>query len=624
MKQVFYRTVVWVSAAILLFMMTPMNAIGIVSFGVLMIAVLLLVMQMPSTWDCIRRTGKGYSIFFALCCSFAAGMCFFDMWKESTLLGMIAQMIGLQGVVLPMILAFVGSLAATLSVSALLGYAYKLDCDEKEQITKKPVGLKELLVLLLCAICVITIGSKSSPIYPLNDWMDANCYFTVGKSMLHGKVLYRDIFEHKGLYMYILHTMAYLISNTTFFGVYVFEIVAAFAFLLIAYNTARLHSSESVIWLMPVFAAMVYTTGSFAHGGSAEEYCLPFLAYAMYVGLKSLRRECPLTMKEYFMIGLTSGCILWTKYTMLGYYVGWIIVPAYVTMRSSGFRTLVKALGMIVLGVMLASIPVIFYFGVNDAFGDLWEVYFFDNIFRYGAESKVAEDATLLQNLLAGLNTALIYNTFMFQSMIFGAGYLAVKRESKMVLFAVSSFIGLFLLTYSGGRPYMYYGMPFAVFSVMVLPEMNAIIVGFQRRFGKPIQAVLLACGIAILVLGNNNAYMLGMDQQELPQYQFAEVIESVEEPTLLNYGFLDGGFYTVCDIVPTCKYFCCTNVPLPEMMQVQNEYVQQGLTDFVVTRNTPGDFKLYDCVAQAVYYHEGENHTYYLYALKTLGLKCI
>lgn len=612
------------SSAILLFMMTPMNLMGIVSFSLLMIAALLLAIQMPDVWGDVRKAAGGFSACFALCCGLAAGMCFFDMWKESTLLGKIAQMMGLQGPVLTMFFAFAGSLVASLSVFALLGYLHDLPALSEERSERQALNTKACLILLVCAVCTITIASKSSPLYPLNDWMDVNCYFTVGKSMLHGKVLYRDIFEHKGLYMYILHAVAYLISHTTFFGVYLLEIAAAYAFLLITYKTARLFCSEKVIWLMPVYSAMVYTTGSFAHGGSAEEYCLPLLAYAMYVGLRALKKNRPLTMMECLIIGLTSGCILWIKYTMLGYYLGWFIVFAYMAMCSGRVRMLAREVGTIVLGVTLVSIPVVIYFGVNGALGNLWEVYFYDNIFRYGAESKVAEDATLLQNLGAGLNTAFIFNTFMFQSMILGTGYLAVKREYKMLILSVASFTGLFLLTYSGGRPYMYYGMPFAVFSVMVLPGMNAIVVEFQKRFGRCVQVAMLACGIAVLVLGNNNAYMLGMDRQKLPQYQFAEIIGSVKEPTLLNYGFLDGGFYTVCDIVPTCEYFCCTNVPLPEMMQTQNEYAQRGMTDFIVTRNIPGDFELYDCVAQAEYYHEGEIHTYYLYALRTLGMKSI
>ena len=65
----------------------------------------------------------------------------------------------------------------------------------RRQLRSAAISRRELLVLFVTALCAITICSKSSPLYPMNDWVDANCFFTVGRSMLSGKVLYRDIFE---------------------------------------------------------------------------------------------------------------------------------------------------------------------------------------------------------------------------------------------------------------------------------------------------------------------------------------------------------------------------------------------------------------------------------------------
>ena len=75
------------------------------------------------------------------------------------------------------------------------------------------------------ALCVLIstvflgICTRSSPLYPLNDWVDSNCFFTVGKAMMNGKVVYRDIYEQKGILLYLIHGLGYLISNTTFLSV---------------------------------------------------------------------------------------------------------------------------------------------------------------------------------------------------------------------------------------------------------------------------------------------------------------------------------------------------------------------------------------------------------------------
>ena len=57
-------------------------------------------------------------------------------------------------------------------------------------------------MILISAIVTITVFSKSSPLYPLNDWVDANCFLTTGKALLSGQVLYRDVYEQKGPLLY--------------------------------------------------------------------------------------------------------------------------------------------------------------------------------------------------------------------------------------------------------------------------------------------------------------------------------------------------------------------------------------------------------------------------------------
>ena len=99
---------------------------------------------------------------------------------------------------------------------------------------------------------------------------------------------------------------------------------------------------------------------------------------------------------------------------------------------------------------------------------------------------------------------------------------------------------------------------------------------------------MLGAVCLAIMLNTCPNIYLLKYQKDDMPQYKFDKIISEVDNPTLLNYGFLDGGFYTVSDIMPTCKYFCGLNIPYPEIQETQDYYVKNGLTDFVVTYNEP------------------------------------
>ena len=43
-----------------------------------------------------------------------------------------------------------------------------------------------LLFACLASYSVLAVCSKSSFLYPMNDWVDVNCFFTVGRGILHG------------------------------------------------------------------------------------------------------------------------------------------------------------------------------------------------------------------------------------------------------------------------------------------------------------------------------------------------------------------------------------------------------------------------------------------------------
>lgn len=145
-------------------------------------------------------------------------------------------------------------------------------------MTTRMAQLKRSIWCLGAATLVLVLCSKTSPLYAFNDWMDANIFFTMGKSMLSGKVLYRDVFDHKGPVLYLLYGLGWLLDQTGFIGVFVLEICGFAVFLGLGLCTAELLRGKPLhpVWCL-VPAAAVAACRAFSHGGSAEELLLPFL-----------------------------------------------------------------------------------------------------------------------------------------------------------------------------------------------------------------------------------------------------------------------------------------------------------------------------------------------------------
>ncbi len=126
---------------------------------------------------------------------------------------------------------------------------------------------------------------------------------------------------------------------------------------------------------------------------------------------------------------------------------------------------------------------------------------------------------------------------------------------------------------------------------------------------GGGVCAALSVAGIAAaaawcLLLSPNRA-LRGRTAESLPQLQFAEIIRQTPNATLLNYGTLDGGFYTAAGVLPPCRYFCVTNMPLQDQWQQQWDLLDAAAVDYVGgpdRRSGQNDYPIYHCVASQTY----------------------
>ena len=107
----------------------------------------------------------------------------------------------------------------------------------------------------------------------------------------------------------------------------------------------------------------------------------------------------------------------------------------------------------------------------------------------------------------------------------------------------------------------------------------------------------------------------MNVPKEELPQFRFAEIIRHSEDRSLLNHGFLDGGFYFAAESLPEQRFFCTLNNDLPEMTDEHRACIREGKTAFVVTRMRElEDSENYQLVDQASMLFEGRSWDYYLY----------
>ena len=91
------------------------------------------------------------------------------------------------------------------------------------------------------------------------------------------------------------------------------------------------------------------------------------------------------------------------------------------------------------------------------------------------------------------------------------------------------------------------------------------------------------------------------------------ELDPNVLKMTLLNLGFLDGGFYLAAGAEPENRYFCTLNMDLPAMQEEHDRLIREGGADFLVVRSRNAAYPGYTTVDTASFPFEGREWTYHL-----------
>jgi len=85
----------------------------------------------------------------------------------------------------------------------------------------------------------------------------------------------------------------------------------------------------------------------------------------------------------FFWNGLIAGCILWIKFSLLGFWAGWLLAFVINLVLEKRIHQAVKGIGAFLLGMLVATLPWVIYFGVNHAIPDWINTYFVINMTGY-------------------------------------------------------------------------------------------------------------------------------------------------------------------------------------------------------------------------------------------------
>jgi 4-amino-4-deoxy-L-arabinose transferase-like glycosyltransferase len=224
------------------------------------------------------------------------------------------------------------------------------------------VGL--LALAILAALLALLPHSPSRVILPDRD---QGVFLYAGQQMLDGKLLYREVWDHKPPLIHVLYALGQMIGGR--WGVWALEVISLAAAGALAFLGLRRAVGGWAAGLA-VAGGLFSLAPLLVESGLTEEFGLPWQFAGLLAFLKLV--EGRPTRGWGLLFGLSAGVALLWKQSLVGV---WLAAGLYWLLRAalSGRRLEIPGLGWMALGAMLPLAITGLAFAAQGGLADLWD-----------------------------------------------------------------------------------------------------------------------------------------------------------------------------------------------------------------------------------------------------------
>lgn len=222
----------------------------------------------------------------------------------------------------------------------------------------------------------------SSPLLNLISG-DSSIFMTAGRGILHGKLLYVDLFDNKGPVIFLIEAVTQWIHDGLL-SVWVLELLCMFLSLFTLYQTVRMVTGRALSFFV-MLCYISYTIWLIEGGNITEVYSNPFSILALYFMTRVFTGEAARVKPWYgFWLGVGFALLVLMRATNAVVIVGVTAVLAVFLLLQKEYKTLFLNMGTFLGGAALVILPLCIYFIAHGAFYDFLYGTFLFNVLYSG------------------------------------------------------------------------------------------------------------------------------------------------------------------------------------------------------------------------------------------------
>ena len=261
----------------------------------------------------------------------------------------------------------------------------------------KKLSLRELLYLIILFFILtglmLIFSTSTSPLYPNEYGYDSAFFRFIGDSILKGKTIYKDIWDHKGPVFYFLQAIGALhgTRNEKISLIFVMQICSLAASVYIMDRTDRLeaktkHQRLRFALLLTCALSVCFTFFSGGEAGNlTEEWSFVPICFSLFLFVKYALNasQIPTHPCRYaFWHGINFALLAFTRINnAISICAGIVIIGIYLIYKRQ-WKNIFQNILSGVLGIAIITIPVMLYFQQKHALNDMLFAVFGFN-FRY-------------------------------------------------------------------------------------------------------------------------------------------------------------------------------------------------------------------------------------------------
>lgn len=436
-----------------------------------------------------------------------------------------------------------------------------------KSVLQSPTIVLAIWVILLQLFCNI-----DSYLYAQIGQCDSACFFMCGKAMMNGMTPYVDFTDSKGVLLWLIYGIGYLIDHYSYVGVFWVTCVFIWGTLIISYQTARLYLEKKFALLASILLMLPLMYWNFYFETKSEHFCWPAVAWGIYVIMRGLDGRF-LSRTDFVWLGVGFIACLMIKWSVALMMMCFVVSSLWIGWLSKQFKSSFLAF---LLGILFAATPFVVYFSITGIWSDMWQEYFVNTL--SSVSIPLSKTISVYCKEWMGMVTTkrFVYLLYIMPAFLWW-------RKTAWFSSLLPALCGIFFIALSIRHDnYGYYISivgPFAIFAI----------IGGIKYFNKIIQSRIIQFLVILFptlyVLWGNYIYKSFFCTKENTQFdQFMAIsytMSKIENPNVIVIGQERG----VCmgTSMPGSKYWITQLGVTDEMWEKQLTDIYLGNADFII-----------------------------------------